>query len=66
MKAFRIRPQQEPQPGEDEGTHPRSLIGLFGLPALEPSRIFFVHPDELDQVFDTEVGERLDPVFSDT
>ena len=43
----------------------RRLIGLFGLPALEPSRIFFVHPDELDQVFDTEVGERLDAIFSD-
>ena len=41
------------------------LIGLFGLPALEPSRIFFVHPDELDEVFDTEVGERLDAIFSD-
>ena len=43
----------------------RGSIGLFGLPALKPSRIFFVHPDELDQVFDTEVGERLDTVFSD-
>ncbi len=32
----------------------RGLIGI--VPALEPSRIFFVHPDELDQVFDTEVG----------
>lgn len=34
----------------------RGLIGLFGLPALEPIRMLFVHPDELDQVFDTEVG----------
>jgi hypothetical protein len=33
--------------------------------ALEPSRIFFVHPNELDQVFDTKVSERLDAVFSD-
>jgi hypothetical protein len=25
-----------------------------------------VHPDELDEFFDTEVGERLDAIFSDT
>lgn len=36
-----------------------------GLPALEPDRNIFVHPDELDQVFDTEVAERLDLIFSD-
>jgi hypothetical protein len=35
------------------------------LPALEPSRIFFVHPDELDQIVDSEVGEGLDTVFPD-
>jgi hypothetical protein len=39
--------------------------GLFRRPALEPSRIFFVHPDEFDQVFGSEVGERLDAIFSD-
>lgn len=27
--------------------------------------MFLVHPDELDQVFDSEVGERLDAVFAD-
>ena len=43
----------------------RRLIELFGQSALEPSRVFFVHPNELDQVFDTEVGERLDAIFSD-
>jgi hypothetical protein len=26
---------------------------------------FFVHPDELDQVFDAEVGEHLDAIFSE-
>jgi hypothetical protein len=44
---------------------PRGPTGLFGRPALEPSRIFFVHPNEFDQVFDTELGERLDAIFSD-
>jgi hypothetical protein len=43
----------------------RRPTGLFGRPALEPSRIFFVDPNELDEVFDTEVGERLDAIFSD-
>jgi hypothetical protein len=44
----------------------RKLFGLFGRrPALKQSRTFFVHPDELDQVFDAEVRERLDAVFSD-
>lgn len=33
------------------------LIGLFGRPALESGRIFFMPSDELDQVVDTEVGE---------
>jgi hypothetical protein len=37
----------------------RSLVGLFQRPALKQSRTFFVHTDELDQVFDSEVGERL-------
>src|SRR5258708_26170980 len=41
------------------------LIGLLWLPAFEPSRIFFVEADELDQVFDSEVGECLDAIFSD-
>lgn len=36
-----------------------------GLPALEPGRNIFVHLDELDQVLDTEVAERLDLIFSD-
>ncbi len=40
-----------------------SSIGLFRLPAFEPSRIFFVDADELDQVFDSEVGECLDTIF---
>ena len=31
------------------------LIGLFWFPGFEPSRIFFVDADELDQVFDSEV-----------
>jgi len=39
------------------------LIGLFWLPAFEPSRIPFVDADELDQVFDSEVGECLDAIF---
>jgi hypothetical protein len=39
---------------------------LFGRPALERSRTFFVHADEFGQVFDSEVGERLDAVLSDT
>src|SRR6516165_5922717 len=45
----------------------RRLVGLFRRlqSALEPSRIFFVHPNEFDQVFDTEVGERLDAIFPD-
>jgi hypothetical protein len=43
----------------------RSLIGLFRWPALKQSRAFFVHTDEFDQVFNSEVGERLDAVFSD-
>ncbi len=40
------------------------LIGLFWLPAFEPSRILFVDADELDQVFDSEVGEGLVASFS--
>ena len=40
------------------------LIGLFWLPAFEPSRILFVDADELDQVFDSEVSECLDAVVS--
>jgi SOS response associated peptidase (SRAP) len=43
----------------------RSLIGLFRRPALKQSRTFFVHTDELGQVFNSEVGERLDAIFSD-
>ena len=39
----------------------RGLIGRRSAP--EPSRIFLVHPNEVDEVFDTEVGERLDAVF---
>ncbi|KRQ88653.1 hypothetical protein CQ10_38055 [Bradyrhizobium valentinum] len=42
----------------------RRVIVLVGRPALEPSRIFFVHPDELDQIFDSEVGEGHDAVFA--
>ncbi|MCA6120252.1 hypothetical protein J6524_36345 [Bradyrhizobium sp. WSM 1738] len=34
------------------------------MPAFEPSRIFFLHTNELDQVFDSEVGERPDAIFS--
>lgn len=33
--------------------------------ALEQSWVLFVEPDQLDEVFDSEVGERLDAVFSD-
>jgi hypothetical protein len=45
----------------------RGLIGLFGRSAVSAwaQSDFFVHPSELDQVFDTKVGERLDAVFSD-
>ena len=35
------------------------------MPAPEQFGVFLVEPDELDQVFDPEVGERLDAVFSD-
>jgi len=35
------------------------------LLAPEQFGVFLVEPDELDQVFDPEVGERLDAVFSD-
>jgi len=41
------------------------LVGLFQQPAFKQSRTFFVHTDELDQVFDSEAGERLDAIFSD-
>jgi hypothetical protein len=40
----------------------RRWIGLFWQPAFEPGRVFFVHPEEIDQVFDAEVGERLDTI----
>jgi hypothetical protein len=33
--------------------------------APEPVGVFLVEPDELDQVFDSEVGERLNAVLSD-
>lgn len=33
--------------------------------APEQFRIFLIGPDEIDQVFDAEVGEGLDAVFSD-
>ena len=35
----------------------------FWLP--DSTRVLFVEPDQLDEVFDSEVGERLDAVFSD-
>src|SRR5262249_9692246 len=41
------------------------LDGLFRRPALKQSWAFFVHPDELHQVFDTDVGEGLDAIFAD-
>ena len=41
------------------------LIELFWFPGFEPSRVFFVDADELDQVFDSEVCECLDSKFSD-
>ena len=31
----------------------------------EQSRVLFAEPDQLDEVFDSEVSERLDAVFSD-
>ena len=43
----------------------RRLIGLFWRPALKQLRAFLVHPDEFDQVFDSEVSEGLDAMFSD-
>lgn len=43
----------------------RRWIGLFWRPAFEPGRAFFVHPEEIDQVFDAEVGERLDTILPD-
>ena len=43
----------------------RRWIGLFWQPAFEPGRVFFVHPEEIDQVFDAEVGERLDTILPD-
>lgn len=33
--------------------------------SLQQFGVFLVELDELDQVFDSEVGERLDAVFSD-
>jgi hypothetical protein len=35
------------------------------MSAAEEFGIVLVHPDELDQVFDSELGERLDAIFSD-
>jgi len=35
------------------------------LPAREQLGVFFVEPDELDQVFDAKVGERLNTIFAD-
>ena len=29
----------------------RRWIGLFGMPAFEPGQVFFVHAEEIDQVF---------------
>ena len=40
-------------------------MSLFGRPALEQPRTFFVHADEFGQIFDSQVGERLDTIFSD-
>jgi hypothetical protein len=40
-------------------------FGSSWLPAFEPSWIFFVYTDELDQVFEPEGGECLDAIFSD-
>ena len=34
------------------------------MPAFEPGRVFFVHAEEIDQVFDTEVGEGLDAILT--
>lgn len=41
----------------------RRWIGLFWRPAFEPGRIFFVHAEEIDQVFDAEVGECRDTIL---
>lgn len=38
---------------------------LFARPAREQFRTFFIRADEFGQVFDSEVGERLDAIFSD-
>ena len=46
-------------------SHRRARYSGGQRTALEPSRVFFVHPNELDQVFDTEIGERLDAIFSE-
>ncbi len=35
------------------------------MPAREQLGVFFVEPDELDQVFDAKVGERLNTIFAD-
>ena len=43
------------------------ILGRFGsIPTLEQRWIVLVHLDELDQALNSEVGERQDPVFSDT
>lgn len=34
------------------------------MPAFEPGRVFFVDAEEIDQVFDTEVGEGLDAILT--
>ncbi|PPQ16452.1 hypothetical protein CV770_26385 [Bradyrhizobium sp. AC87j1] len=33
--------------------------------SAEQLGVFFVEPDELDQVFDVKVGERLNTIFAD-
>jgi hypothetical protein len=43
----------------------RRLVGSFPLPVREQLGVFFVEPDELDQVFDAKVGERLNTIFAD-
>lgn len=43
----------------------RRWIGLFWRAAFEPGRIFFVHAEEIDQVFDAEVGECRDTILPD-
>jgi hypothetical protein len=47
--------------------HPagRRLVGSFPLPAREQLGVFFVEPDELDQVFDAKVGGRLNTILAE-